>query len=57
MFDEIQGEPAHIEHEKRDLDEFIQETNISYEWIAWMANGSQATCLITEINNLKGENK
>ena len=57
MFDEIQGEEVHIEHEKKAFDEFVDKYKVEYEWLAWMANASQATCVIKSINNLKGENK
>jgi len=51
IFDEIYNYPTYQDHEYKAFLEFVKEKNVEYEWIAYVENGEQASCLIKSIDN------
>ena len=49
MFDELIGYDAWEMHEYKAFMEFVEKYNVEYEWLAYVANSSQAACKITKI--------
>ncbi len=49
LFDEYYNYADWDKHEHKAFMEFVKEKNVTYEWIAYVGNGEQCTCRITEI--------
>jgi len=49
LFDELIGYNAWELHEYKAFMEFVEENNVEFEWIAFVANAGQAACKITKI--------
>ena len=48
-FDELIGHNAWEEHEYKAFMEFVEENDVEYEWIGYVANAGQAACKIKKI--------
>jgi hypothetical protein len=48
-FDELIGYNAWEEHEYKAFMEFVEENDVEYEWIGYVANAGQAACKIKKI--------
>ena len=49
LLDEIIGDSHHVNHEYKAFMEFVKEYKIELEWIAYVANGAQAACIVKNI--------
>jgi hypothetical protein len=49
LFDELIGYNAWKEHEYKAFMEFVEENDVEYEWIGYVANAGQAACKIKKI--------
>tara|TARA_R100000388_G_scaffold47466_1_gene35844 strand:+ start:1482 stop:2210 length:729 start_codon:yes stop_codon:yes gene_type:complete len=49
LFDELIGYDAWDQHEYKAFMEFVEENNVEFEWLAFVANAGQAACKITKI--------